>query len=270
MSPVTLDNPTTAPTPPDLGPLDAVIFDTDGVITRTAEVHRSSWKRLFDDYLAERSGDTGGEFTEEDYLAHVDGRPRYDGVAAFLSARGIELAWGDRSDRPGTETICGLGNAKNAYFRDEVEQHGVRAYDTTVALVADLRAAGVAVAAVSASENQRLVLEAAELAEDFDLLVDGVMTRERNLAGKPDPALFLEAASGLDVAPERAAVVEDARPGVTAGRRGGFAVVIGVDRAGRPDELAAAGADVVVDDLEELSTYVDQQGRCWLRTGGPR
>lgn len=162
---------------------------------------------------------------------------------------------------------CGLGNRKNEYFRAEIAEHGVEPYDSTVALVADLRAAGVLVAAVSASENQRLVLDAADLAEHFDVLVDGAMARDLGLAGKPDPALFLEAARRLGVDPAQAAVVEDARSGVAAGRAGGFTVVIGVDRGGRPEELRAAGAHVVVDDLAEITVH-PLHGGAELRTRG--
>lgn len=242
----------------DLGAVDAVILDTDGVITRTAEVHAAAWAKLFDDVLADLKGPDEPRFSTEDYLAHVDGRPRYEGVAAFLGSRGIELPPGGPSDPAGSPTVCGLGNLKNGYFRDHLERHGVDAYTTTVELVRSLRRAGVAVAAVSASENQRSVLEAAGVVDDFDARVDGVMSRELGLAGKPDPALFLEAARRLGVGPSRAAVVEDARSGVEAGARGGFRPVIGVDRAGRPEELAAAGADVVVDDLGRVHVDDDR------------
>ena len=237
-----------------MGPLDAVVFDTDGVITRTATVHRASWKRLFDDFLAQRD-DGQPPFSDEDYLAHVDGKPRYDGVADFLASRGIELPRGDRSDPADRDTVCGMGNRKNQYFRAEITEHGVQPYDSTVAFVHDLRLAGVQVAAVSASENQRVVLDAADLTDCFDVLVDGAMARDLGLAGKPDPAIFLEAAQRLDVDPSRAAVVEDARSGVAAGRAGGFAAVIGVDRGGRPDELRAAGAHLVINDLHELLVH---------------
>lgn len=198
------------------GPVDAVVFDTDGVLTRTAEVHRAAWRRLFDEFLARRCGDTARPFSDEDYLAHVDGRARYDGVEAFLSSRTIRLAHGQRSDPPDAETICGLGNRKDAYFRAEVDGHGVDVFHTTIVFMAALRAFGVALAAVSASENQRLVLDAAGLAGSFDVLVDGRMAHELGLAGKPDPALFLEAAVRLGVAPGRTAIVEDARSGVAA------------------------------------------------------
>ena len=255
------------PRPMPLAVVDACVLDTDGVITRTADVHRDAWKQLFDTYLDERFAGSPAHdperrpFDAEDYLAHVDGRPRYDGVDAFLRSRGIALEWGRPDDPPQRDTVCGLGNRKNVFFRAHLDRHGVAVYDSTVALVRRMRDLGIGVAAVSASQNQAAVLDAAGLTELFDVRVDGIMARDLGLAGKPDPALFLEAARRLQVPPPRAAVVEDARSGVQAGRRGGFGAVIGVDRSGHPAELQAAGADVVVADLCQV--HVDD-GRCLL------
>lgn len=246
--------------PRSFGAPDGWVFDTDGVITRTAEVHRSAWAATFDGFLA---GEDPAQrpFSDEDYLAHVDGRPRYDGVAAFLTSRGIHLPTGSPDDAPGARTVCGLGNAKNRAFVAVLARDGVEAYPSTVDLVRHLRAMGVAVAAVSASRNQAAVLGAAGLEDAFDVRVDGRTAERRGLAGKPDPAIFLEAAHLLGLPPGRVAVVEDARSGVEAGRRGGFAPVIGVDRHGQAAELRSAGADVVVDDLSRLEVGADRSVR---------
>ena len=247
--------------------LDAVVFDTDGVLTDTASVHAAAWKRLFDEYLAQRAtrlGEPFRPFEEADYLRHVDGRTRYDGVAGFLASRNISLPWGDPSDPPDRETVCGLGNAKDRLLVAHLRDHGAHDFPTSVAVVRRLRAAGVATAAVSASRNMVAVLEAAGLRDLFDAEVDGVEADRLGLAGKPDPALFLEAARRLGVAPARAAVVEDALAGVEAGRRGGFGLVVGVDRGGQAAALAERGADVVVDDLGALDVdggAVRQGGR---------
>jgi alpha,alpha-trehalase len=235
--------------------LEAVVFDTDGVLTDTAGVHATAWKRLFDGYLQRRAA-RGGEpfraFTETDYLRHVDGRPRYDGVAGFLASRGIQLPWGDPADPPDRETVCGLGNAKDGYFLAHLRDHGTHAFPTSVAFVRQLRERGLRTAVVSASRNMVAVLDSAGLRGLFDVEVDGVEADRLGLAGKPDPALFLEAARRLGVAPARAAVVEDALAGVEAGRRGRFQVVVGVDRGGQAAALAERGADLVVADLGEL------------------
>jgi trehalose 6-phosphate phosphatase len=236
--------------------LEAVVFDTDGVLTDTASVHAAAWKRLFDEYLqlrATRDGEPFRPFTEADYLRSVDGRPRYDGVAGFLASRGIELPWGDPDDPPDRETVCGLGNAKDRYFVAHLREHGAEPFPTSVAFVRGLRERGLRTAVVSASRNMVAVLESAGLRELFDAEVDGVEAARLGLPGKPDPALFLEAARRLGVTPDRAAVVEDALAGVEAGRRGRFAVVVGVDRGGQAAALAERGADVVVADLGELA-----------------
>lgn len=246
--------------PGSLGAPDGWVFDTDGVITRTAEVHRAAWAATFDDFLA-RGAPGQRPFSDEDYLAFVDGRPRYDGVAGFLSSRGLGLPPGSPDDEAGAPTVCGLGNAKNTAFLAVLARDGVQPYASTVALVRRLRGLGVVVAAVSASRNQAAVLDAAGLGDAFDALVDGVMAEQLGLAGKPDPALFLEGARRLGLPPGRVAVVEDARSGVAAGRRGGFAPVIGVDRHGQAAELRSAGADWVVEDMSLLEVLPDRSVR---------
>jgi trehalose-phosphatase len=236
--------------------LDAVIFDLDGVVTDTASVHEAAWKRLFDDYLEERAARTGepfAEFTPEDYRRYVDGKPRYDGVRAFLASRGIELPEGDPADPPGTETVCGLGNTKNERFLATLREDGIEVFASTVDLVKALQAAGLYTAIISASKNAGPVLGAAGLGDLFDHRVDGLEQVRMGFPGKPDPAVFLEAARRLGVDPSRAAIVEDALAGVEAGRDGGFGLVIGVDRSGDPEGLRRAGADVVVTDLREVA-----------------
>jgi beta-phosphoglucomutase family hydrolase len=248
-----------AMTPPGataLRDLDAVIFDMDGVVTQTAVVHASSWKKLFDAFLRERSEETGEPFVpfdeHGDYERYVDGKNRYDGVRSFLASRRIELPEGSPDDPPGSDTVQALGNDKDTYFLEQVRTDGVRPYESTVQLIRELCERGVAIGLVSASRNAEEVLAGAGVLELFDARVDGVVSAERGLPGKPDPATFLEAARELNVEPGRAAVVEDALSGVAAGRAGNFGLVVGVARAGQTDALRDAGADVVVADLAEL------------------
>lgn len=242
---------------------DAVIFDLDGVVTDTVSVHADAWKEMFDDYLTQRpprAGEDHSPFTGDDYRRSVDGRPRYDGVAAFLTSRSIHLPRGEPSDGEDVETVCGLGNRKNRFFRARLDRGGVTVFDSTVALVRQLQRVGVGTAVFSASRNCLPVLEAAGLGELFPVRVDGVVTAELGLPGKPDPAMLLETTGRLGVAPQRCVVVEDAGAGVQAGRRGRFGLVVGVDRTGHADQLRAQGADVVVGDLSEVE----------VRSGGRR
>jgi len=248
----------------------AFIFDTDGVVTRTATVHAAAWKAMFDAFLAARADETATPFVpfgDADYRRFVDGRARSDGVEAFLDSRGIVLPRGRPGDPADLDTVCGLGNRKNAAFLAEVREHGVTAFESTLAFVRALHEHGVRTAVVSASENCRAILESAGVDDLFEVRVDGLDVAALGLAGKPDPALFVEAARRLDVAPDAAAVVEDAIAGVQAARRGGFGLVVGVDRAGDPDALTTGGADVVVADLAQLE-FDDLAG--WRRRGDGR
>jgi trehalose 6-phosphate phosphatase len=248
--------PMSRPDLPSLHDLDAVIFDMDGVVTETATVHASAWKRLFDTFLKQRAEATGEPFVEfdekADYERYVDGKNRYDGVRSFLESRGITLPDGSPSDPPGSDTVCAMGNDKDTYFLADVRENGVRPYESTLRLIRDLRAKGIKIGLVSASRNAEEVLRGAGAIDLFDERVDGVVAAELNLPGKPRPDTFCEAARRLGVEPARAAVVEDALSGVAAGRAGDFGLVVGVARAGQQDALLQAGADVAVADLAEL------------------
>ena len=232
-----------------------LLFDLDGVLTRTATLHAAAWKQMFDDFLAgldEGAGAPQPPFTERDYDQFVDGRPRLDGTRAFLASRGITLPEGTPADPPGTATVHGLSNRKNDLVLATMAADGVEVYPGSVRYVDAARAAGLKTAVVSSSANARDVLDSAGLADRFDVVVDGRVAREQGLAGKPAPDTFLAAARALGVGAAQAAVFEDAIAGVEAGRAGTFARVVGVDRVGQAAELARRGADVVVADLDEL------------------
>ncbi|RMI33559.1 trehalose-phosphatase [Nocardia stercoris] len=231
---------------------DAVIFDMDGVVTDSAAVHAAAWTDLFDAFLAARpqlAGEDTTPFTLADYARWVDGKPRYDGVRDFLAARGITVPEGQPTDPPGTTTVCGLGNRKDELFLDRIARSGVPAFTSTVALVHQLREAGLGAAVFSASRNCAQVLAAAGIGDLFPVRVDGLVAEDLALPGKPDPAVLHEAARRLGADPDRTVVVEDSEAGATAGLRGGFGLVVGVDRIGHAAQLAAHGADVVVADL---------------------
>ncbi len=240
----------------DTRQLEAILFDLDGVITRTAWVHAAAWKKLFDAYLHKRTKQTGEDFQpfdiETDYRRYLDGKPRDDGIKSFLASRHIALPDGQPDDPPNRDTICGLGNAKQAYFLEQLAEKGVAVYDATVSFIRQAKARGLKIAVISSSKNCPAVLEAAGIADLFDTRVDGVESERLGLKGKPNPTVFLEAARRLGVDPARAAVVEDAIAGVQAGRDGHFACVVGVNRNGGAKVLEENGANIVVHDLSEL------------------
>jgi beta-phosphoglucomutase family hydrolase len=232
----------------------ACLFDLDGVLTRTASVHAGAWKQMFDEYLTDRAARTGEPFRPFeaiDYDRYVDGRPRLDGTREFLRSRGIELPEGEPSDPPGAETVYGLSTRKNNLVLTLLATQ-VEVYEGSVRYVWAVRDAGLSTAVVSSSANANAVLAAAAIADLFDTVVDGNVAQEQRLAGKPAPDTWHYAAHVLGTTADAAAVFEDAIAGVESGRAGGFALVVGVDRVGQADELAAHGADVVVQDLAEL------------------
>jgi alpha,alpha-trehalase len=240
----------------DVTAFKALLFDLDGVITRTAAVHAAAWKRLFDAFLERRAQALHLPFEPfdiaTDYVHSVDGRRRYDGVQSFLESRGIDLPRGDPADPPGDDTVCALGNAKDQLFAEELQRHDVEVFEDTVALIDVARDRGVRTAVVSASEHCTDILERARLLDRFDVRVTGLEAAQLGLRGKPAPDTFLRAAALLGVAPVDAVVFEDALSGVQAGRAGGFGLVVGVDRGDAGADLIRNGADIACADLRRL------------------
>jgi beta-phosphoglucomutase family hydrolase len=236
---------------------DAVLLDLDGVITDTANLHAACWKQMFDEYLRKRATQRDEAFRPfdlaTDYRLYVDGKPRFDGVRAFLASRGIQLAEGNSDDPACAETICGLGNRKNDLINKIIEDGAVEPYEGSVRLIHQLRDGRFKIAVVTSSQNCTAVLKAAKLDAFFAVRVDGSVINAQQLAGKPAPDTFLMAAKLLQVEPARTVVIEDAISGVQAGRSGHFGLVIGIAREGNAEELRHHGAEVVVNDLGELA-----------------
>ena len=235
---------------PDLTTFDAVLFDLDGVLTPTAEVHMHAWRTMFEELFS--AWGIQPPYEERDYFEYLDGKKRYDGVASLLRSRDVEVHWGDPADPPEADTVCGIGNRKNEVFARVLRSDGIAAYPGSLALLDALAAAGTPVAVVSSSKNAEEVLQVAGLRERFPVVMDGVIAERDHLASKPAPDVFLEAARMLQVDPARSVAVEDALSGVRSAAAGGFALVVGVDRGVGGEDLRTAGADVVVRDLEEL------------------
>lgn len=240
---------------------EAVLFDLDGVLTKTARVHASAWKQLFDSFLEQRSRLDGKVYDpfdiDIDYSLYVDGKPRYDGVAAFLKSRGISVPWGSPEDGPNAESVCALGNLKDKHFLSNLRRDGVEPYESSISLVRTLREQNIRTAVISSSNNCKSVLEAAGISQLFDASVDGNDVTRLNFKGKPAPDGFLEAARRVGVEPARAVVIEDSIAGVEAGSAGLFGCVIGVDRTGHSQALRDAGADWVVSDLSQVCLTVE-------------
>ena len=237
--------------------IEAVLLDLNGVITPTAEKHMQAWNRMFTGYFAERGLEP---YSDEDYFRYIDGKPRAEGIVSMLAARGLTLPMGEEkkddddnaaADLALTDTVTGLGERKNAVFRQLLDE-GIEAYPGSVAYLDALDAAGIAKCVVSSSKNAVAVLTAAGLRDRFEVIVDGEVAAAEGIPGKPRPDTYLRGAELLGVPADRCVVVEDAVSGVQAGAAGGFARVVGVDRGAGKQVLLDAGADVVVVDLVEL------------------
>ena len=239
-----------SPALPDLTTYDAVLFDLDGVLTPTAEVHMHAWRTMFEELFAQWGIEP--PYTERDYFDHLDGKKRYDGVAALLRSRDVEVPWGDPSDPTSADTVCGIGNRKNDVFARVLRADGIAPYPGSVQLLDALAADDMPVSVVSSSKNAEEVLTAAGIRDRFPVVMDGVIAERDHLASKPAPDVFVTAARMMQVDPARSVAVEDAISGVQSAAAGGFGLVVGVDRGAGEDALLAAGADVVVSDLAEF------------------
>jgi len=235
---------------PDLHHAAGVLFDLDGVLTPTAEVHMRAWQKVFDEVFA-RWG-IAPTYTDADYFAYVDGKKRYDGVASLLRSRNVEIPWGEIADPPEAETICGIGNRKNDAFAATLRAEGIAPYPGSLAVLQSLREAGVPMGVVSSSKNAEEVLASAGIRDFFRVVVDGVVAENGHLASKPAPDMFLEGARMLGVDPAASVAVEDAVAGVASAASAGYGAVVGVDRGAGPEVLRAAGATGIVDDLARL------------------
>lgn len=243
------------------------VFDLDGVITQSASIHSEAWKTMFDEYLKVWSAEKGVafvEFTNEDYLEHVDGKPRYQGCKAFFDSRGIELPFGDPSDGPAVISICGLGNKKNALYQSILGEKGAEVFPSSVAFVKELKRRGIRIGVASSSANTKMVLEKAKLTDMFETRVCGIVSAELGLKGKPNPDIFVTAAKNLGCEPAETVMFEDAIAGVQAGKAGKFGLVLGIAREISPEQLKANGADLVVKDLAEIT--VDEVD-AWFAAG---
>jgi len=248
---------------PDLLGLDgavrACVFDLDGVLTPSAALHAAAWQETFDPLLArhhESSGERYGPWrpfdTNHDYGRYIHGRPRIEGVHAFLSSRGIRLPEGSLGDAPDAETAYGLANRKNEVLQRRLSLDGVSAFAGATRYLETAQEAGLRVAVVSASENTRSILERAGLVGLVDEVVDGGAMREEELRAKPAPDVLLAACRELDLQPAEAATFETTEAGIEAGRAAGIHRIVCVDRTGRAATLCEHGAHRVVSDLSDL------------------
>lgn len=238
--------------------LKAVILNMDAIITLTAKIHKEAWKQTFNEFLKKQDKDYP-LMTDEDYFQYLDGKSRQSGTKSFLESRNISLHEGLPNDALDVETIEGLGNKKNALFLQLLHQGGVEIYENAIQQIKEWRYRGIKTAVVSSSKNCKHVLETAGIEKLFDVHIDGVVARKRNLKGKPNPDIFIEATKQLGIKPSSSVVFEDDLAGVKAGRQVGFAYVIGISRTNNETALYENGADKVVKNLSEVDLFNNKQ-----------
>lgn len=206
--------------------LKGIIFDLDGVIVDSHAAHKKAWQGLLR-ALGRDVDDAALEFV-------MEGRKRVEILRHFL---------GDANE----EDVRRYGGWKDELF-SKVE-HEVKTVPGVAEFVKDAKAAGLALAVGTSAGRRRAqkMLQRFGLASHFAIVVTGDEVR----AGKPDPEIFLRAASGLGIAPEYLLVCEDAACGVQAARGAGMKC-LGVAANGRRALLESAGADWVVDDFEQV------------------
>jgi beta-phosphoglucomutase-like phosphatase (HAD superfamily) len=236
------------------------VFELDDVLVGSAGLHREAWARTLNELLAARSETSYSRLSppfdpRTDYPEHIEGRPRLEGVRAFLASRGIRLPEGRPDDPPGAETVHGLANRKNEWLGLLLEQRGVGAFDGVRHYLELAHDARISCAVVSASAHTDEMLQRSGLDELVDGSIDAETIAAGHLRNRPAPDRLLAACRKLGVEPQQAAAFETSPAGVAAARAAGFAWVVAADPAGDPDrlrQLRLAGADIAVRGLADL------------------
>lgn len=239
---------------------DAVIFELDGVITNTPELHYQSWKETFDALFRTRYGRGFTPFGRHEFRELVEGKQRREAIQSVLDARGITLPVGeplpeaDEALETDVDSVYRLERHKKELFQQRIESGQLVADDDAVELAHRLVRAGIEIAVVSPSDFARRILDILGLTALFDVVVDAETLAGEGLHGKPTSDIFVEAASELGATRKRCAIVESDRPAVEAGRGAGFGLIAVV--AGDSPErkkFLARGADIAVDSPADLT-----------------
>lgn len=255
------------------------IFDVDGVLVNTP--HFQAWRDALGELMDTEWADVRDQtsyssagLTEDVYQEIAAGRPRLAGARALLEHYRVPDA-GAKAQR--------YADVKQQHLTRLITAGKFRAFDDALRLVLDTKALRVPVAAASSSKNADLIMQhirldtfAATHKLDNPIIRPGLTLLDvldvdvsgRDLPrGKPDPLIFLTAASELGVEPEGCFVVEDAESGVQAAKAGHMAA-IGVARLDDEKDLESAHADLVVTTLDAVSRQALAEGHLELTDGG--
>jgi beta-phosphoglucomutase-like phosphatase (HAD superfamily) len=233
----------------------ACLFDLDGVLTDSAALHAWAWGEAFDEFLLRMSDNVGWQFIpfdrETDYRKYLDGRPRLEGIHAFLGSRGVRVPEGRADDSSRAETACGLAARKGEALARGLQQRGVTALAGARRYLEAAGHAGLKRAVVSASTTTLPMLELAGLATLVEARVDAEVMRDESLRSRPAPDLLFAACRRLGVQPETAVTFTHSAAGVAAGHTAGLTVV-GIGEGAHGELLSGFGAERVVPLLSAL------------------
>tara|TARA_B100001093_G_C26580636_1_gene907091 strand:- start:174 stop:878 length:705 start_codon:yes stop_codon:yes gene_type:complete len=224
----------------NLSDVNGVIFDLDGVITDTASIHEIAWKNTFDNQLKNISNK---KFAKDDYLNHIDGKPRLKAIYDYLNFRKIKK----------TKLLIEIINKeKNDLFLDLIKNKKIKIYRDSLNLLKEIKKLKIKIAVASSSKNCRFILKKARLFDMFDFIVDGSDLENKKINGKPDPAIFSIAIKKLSLDKNKTIIFEDSPSGIISAVKSGAKFVIGVARSSNSKELKKAGANIVVYSIDQI------------------
>lgn len=236
--------------------IKGIIFDMDGVVTQTATLHFDAWKAILDEFLLTRNPEENKLFTEEDYFYYLDGMPRAEGLSNFLTARQIiphsnQEKW-----------IKQLTNKKNKYLQKLLKNQSVDYFPDTLQFIEFLLLHRYQIALISSSKNCIPILKSAKIDRLFPIYVDGIISEQLNIPGKPEPDIFLEAAKRLKLCPQECLVIEDALSGVKAAKKGQFGTIIALDRKKKlSSQFLELQPDYILPDLSKAQQLFNKNTR---------
>lgn len=242
--------------------MKAIIIDMSEVLIHTALISKNAWETIFNDFFKKTNAKQS--FNDEDYYTYIEGKPKFERVQNFLNSRNINLPFGNQSDSTDDNTICSLEKKKSKVFSQMMKENELQFYEKALQKIKFWKEKGLKTALVSSDESFKKAINSTEIRYLFDVKIDGHASRKRGLKEKPEADLYIEATKELEIAPESCILFDDSVPGLQAGNKGNFGLVIGVNRRENRKLLSENGADLVIDSFDELDLFNDPEIKAWF------
>lgn len=242
--------------------MKALVIDMSEVIIRTAEINKTAWEIVFNEFF--KVNNLEQSFSGEDYQTWFEGKTKFDRTRQFLNSRNIHLPFGSQNEPANFETICGLEKKKSKLFSHLLREGQLQVYEKAVERIKNWKEKGLKTAIVSSDENFKKAIKRTELKGLFDVKIDGHISRKMGLKEKPEADLYLQATKELGFPPEDCILFDDSEAGVQAGSKANFGLVVGVSRRKNRKQLSENGADIVIDNFNELDIFNDPEIRMWF------